>query len=74
MIPFPKKNTALYTQIRHGLIGHILRKDRDGQRKATIRRCALKTSRRFRLVIWQLRTALCFSGVRSRAYVKRSKC
>ena len=48
--------------------------EKDGQQKATTRRCALRTSRHFRSVSLPLRTALCSSGSRSRASVKHSKC
>ena len=41
---------------------------------STTRQCAVKTSRHFRSVSLPLRTALCFSGSRSRDSVKHSKC
>ena len=48
--------------------------EKDGQRKATTRQCALRTSRSFRSVSLPRRTAPCSFGSRSRASVKHSKC
>ena len=68
------KACLLYTSIPLGRIGLTPRRDRDGQRKATTRQCALRTSRRFRSVSLPRRTAPCSSGSRSLVSVKHSKC
>lgn len=74
MIPFPNKKYSVIYADPPWAYRTYSKKGQGRSAESHYPTMSLKTSRRFQLVIWQLRTALCFSGVRSRAYVKRSKC
>ena len=59
---------------KRGIVHNEILLPANAPRSYADRNTLLKTSRHFRSVSLPLRTALCFSGSRSRASVKHSKC